>query len=118
MKYAFGIVYFIYFLVQSFYTQADFLSEESLEVWGKIWFTSHDTMTMFLAIGLGLGWYDPILRKMAVVGAVYQFLRIIFDICWLGGWASTDSLWWTASFFMVIFVMNFILFSNGRYTKR
>jgi len=118
MKYAFSIVYVLYFGVQAYYTQADHLTGDPLELWGKIWFFSHDVITLFLAIGLALGWYDITLRKMALVGGVYQLLRVVFDICWLNGWASTHSLWWTASFFLIIFVMNFILFANGRYFKK
>ncbi len=118
MKYLFSLIYFIYFGIQSYYVQASYLTGDLLELWGKIYSTSHDVMTMFLAIGLAFGWYDTILRQMAFIGAIYQFVMIIFDICWLNGWASVESLWWSSLFFILIFVMNFILFTNGRYIKK
>jgi len=55
---------------------------------------------------------------MAFIGAIYQFVMIIFDICWLNGWASVESPWWSSLFFILIFIMNFILFTNGRYIKK
>jgi hypothetical protein len=117
MKYVFSIVYIFYFTIQAYYIQADHLTGDPLEFWGKMWFFSQDLITVFLAIGLGFGWYDPTLRRMALVGALYHLFRMVFDICWLNGWACVESIWWTAFFFMLIFTMNLILLFNGRHFK-
>lgn len=94
------------------------MSADIVKLWGKIWSTSHDVMTMFLAFIIWLGWYDKTIREAAFIAGLYQALMFVFDICWIKGWANTDSKFWTLAFFILIFIMNFILISNGRHIKK
>ena len=83
MKWIFGLIYTVYFGIHAYYTQADHLTGDPLEVWGKVWMLSNDVMKGFLALLIYLGYNDGSLRKSVCIALIYEITRIVFDVCWL-----------------------------------